>query len=320
MNLFAKAEQRADSLRFPGRPEAFRSPAASLRKFWNFYKAHAVSGLRAISKIPAAQERKAAMALYLKFTFRLFALPFIPTGRISQERVVGADMRVLDYGTFLTLIAEIFFRRIYYFVSKSPSPFILDAGSNIGMSILFFKHVYPQCRVIGFEPDLQTFEILEGNVQRNHWEHVQVFNKAVHVREEEIDFYTDANRAGSGKMSALKERFAGSDCLSVRRQTVQTIQLSRFVVEEVDLLKMDIEGLEVAVIQELADANKLKLIKQMFVEYHHHLNPHEDRLSQVLRILEENGFGYQLSSEANTPFTRDTVQPILIYAYQRHRR
>jgi FkbM family methyltransferase len=318
MNLFARVEQRSDSFRFPGRSEAFRAPVTSLRKFWNFYKTHAVPSLRAICKMPSAQERKTAFALYLKFTFRLLALPFIPAGRISKEKVMGADLRVLDYGTFLTLISEILFRRIYYFESDSVSPFILDAGSNIGMSILFFKHLYPRCRVIGFEPDPQTFEVLEGNVRRNHWERVQVFNKAVHARQGEIDFYTDANRAGSGKMSTRRERFAGCAGVSARTQKVETVQLSRFIREEVDLLKMDIEGSEGAVIQELADANKLTFIRQMFVEYHHHLSPHEDRLSQVLRVLEENGFGYQLCSEAGIPFTPNTIQPILIYAYRRH--
>jgi FkbM family methyltransferase len=317
MNISTKPELRFGSLRFPARMEAFQSPIISVRKFWNFYKMHVASGLRAISKITPARERNAAYWLYLKFVSRLFTLPFIPSGRVSRERVMGADLRVLDYGTFLTLISEIFFRRIYYFESDSLSPVILDAGSNIGMSILFFKHIYRQCRIIGFEPDPRTFEILQGNVLRNHWENVEVFNKALHATDGEIDFYTDANRAGSGRASALKERFSASAGQAVRCQAVKAVPLSRFVVKEVDLLKMDIEGSEGEVIQELSDANKLRSIKQILVEYHHHLKPDEDRLSQFLRVLEQNGFGYQVSSEASTPFKREVIQPILIYAYRR---
>jgi FkbM family methyltransferase len=315
VNSLAKTEERAGSWSFPARVEAFLSPAASLHKFWNFSRTHAAPGLRAICSIPSPKDRAAAFWLYSKFVSRLLLLPFIPADRTSRERVMGADLRVLDYGTFLTLISEIFFRRIYYFQSDSASPVILDAGSNIGMSILFFKRLYPQCRVVGFEPDPRTFEILEGNVRRNHWQDVEVFNQALYSTDGTIDFYSDASRAGSGRNSVLRDRVA--EPARRRCQIVQAVRLSRFVAGEVDLLKMDIEGSEGAVIQELSDANKLKFIKQMFIEYHHHLKPGEDRLSQVLRLLEENGFGYQVSCDAEMPFSRDRVQPILIYAYRR---
>ena len=317
MNTFLNPEQRAGPTRLLAGMETLRSPAASLRKFRRFCAAHVVSGLSAISRIPSASERNAAFWLYLKFVSRLFTAPFLPTGRISKEKVVGAELAVLDYGTFLTLLSEIFFRRIYYFESESPSPLILDAGSNIGMSILFFKHLYPRCRVVGFEPDPQTFEVLKSNIRQNRWDHVEVFNKALHSTDGEIAFYTEANRAGSGKMSTVRERFGNSPARFLRCQTVEAVQLSRFIVEEIDLLKMDIEGSERAVMKELSDANKLRFIKQIVLEYHHHLNPSEDRLSEVLRILEENGFGYQISSGATAPLAPYTIQPILIYAYRR---
>jgi Methyltransferase FkbM domain len=85
----------------------------------------------------------------------------------------------------------------------------------------------------------------------------------------------------------------------------------------VELLKMDIEGAETEVIEELAESGKLKFIKQMILEYHHHLNPEEDHLCRVLCALERSGFGYQISSMSAAPFVPKLVQPMLIYAYQR---
>jgi hypothetical protein len=59
---------------------------------------------------------------------------------------------------------------------------------------------------------------------------------------------------------------------------------------------MDIEGAEDLVINEIASQGKLKLINEMVIEYHHHLNPKEDNFSNIIKVLEANGFGYQISS------------------------
>jgi FkbM family methyltransferase len=311
-----KLENVSTSLRYPLAAEMFRSPAASFRKFRNFHKSHISSGLWEISTIPSVEGRNATFYLFLRFIAKLILFPLVPERRISDENILGSTMRVLDYRTFLGLISEIFFHRIYYFASSSASPLILDAGSNIGMSILFFKWLYPKSRVIGFEPDPQTFEVLQFNVRRNRFDNVELHNKALHSTPGEIDFYMDPDRAGSGKMSTVKERFTGPSARPVRSLKVEAVRLSPFIQEEVDLLKMDIEGAEVSVIQELADAGKLRLIKEMFVEYHHHLKSDEDHLSRMLRPLEENGFGYQISAPAAPQWARKSVQPILIYAYR----
>ena len=82
-------------------------------------------------------------------------------------------------------------------------------------------------------------------------------------------------------------------------------------------MKMDIEGAETLVIEELSKKNKLKLIKQMVIEYHHHIDPKDDKFSKILRILEENDFGYKISSTLKSPLNREKFQDILIYAYKK---
>ena len=66
-------------------------------------------------------------------------------------------------------------------------------------------------------------------------------------------------------MSMHHERLAGDEII------VPSRALSSVITREVDLLKMDIEGAETAVILELAASGKLKLIKQIHLEYHHHI-------------------------------------------------
>jgi FkbM family methyltransferase len=272
------------------------------------------SGFWAISRIPRAQGRGRIFRLYLKLIAKLYASSHSSHGDYPAENVLGARIRVLEYRAFVDVFSEIFVRRDYFFEAGSPAPVILDCGSNIGMSVLFFKQLYPASRIIAFEPDPETFNVLQWNIQNNHLENVELHNQAIYPTDGFVEFYSDPNHPGSLAMSTARERFPGREVISHK---VEAVRLSPFIEGEVDLLKMDIEGAELAVVIELAESGKLKWIQQMFIEYHHHMNPKEDHLSQLFRIFEENGFGYQIHCPFKRPFTRRAFQDIQIYAYRR---
>ena len=99
---------------------------------------------------------------------------------------------------------------------------------------------------------------------------------------------------------------------------MEAVRLSECLDEEVDFLKMDIEGSETAVLHELSSSGKLRRIRQMAVEYHHHLRPEADDLSGFLRVLEESGFGYQLQTRCfRRPLSGPRFQDVLIYAFRK---
>src|SRR5436189_6212019 len=52
-----------------------------------------------------------------------------------------------------------------YFLPPALKPkIILDIGSNIGASILYFHEKFPDAKIFGFEPHPDTFRVLEKNV------------------------------------------------------------------------------------------------------------------------------------------------------------
>ena len=62
-----------------------------------------------------------------------------------------------------------------YYVPSTLSPeVIVDIGSNIGASILYFRDLFPRAEIYGFEPHLETFEILRRNVE--NLPRVRIFN------------------------------------------------------------------------------------------------------------------------------------------------
>lgn len=231
---------------------------------------------------------------------------------LDIEDIIGYKVSHVNLKNLCQLYDEIFINCIYHFSTDNDKPLIIDCGSNIGMSILFFKNLYPGAKIIGFEPDKTTYEKLEENIRLNNLQHVTVHNRAVSDQIGTLTFYTNPDIIGSHVMSILDKRASG------KKVEVDVDKLSQYITEEVDLLKLDIEGSETSVVKELVEANKLRLIKEIIIEYHHHfLDRDTDNLSEFLLLLEKDGFGYQIASNVRIPFTRKVTNDLIIYAYRK---
>jgi FkbM family methyltransferase len=211
------------------------------------------------------------------------------------------------------MFEEIFLRGQYRFESQNPRPVIIDVGSNIGLSILFFKRLFPDAKVIGFEPDPETFEVLTMNVRNNQLDDVVLLNEAVHDGRASVDLYGDPDVPGSPQESTRSEKMVD------RTRTVRATRLSEHVVGPVDFLKLDVEGAERVVVDELEKSGRLPLVDRMAIEYHHHLDPDEDALSEILLALERSGFGYQLEARlgVSAGSCARGYQNVLVHAYRK---
>jgi FkbM family methyltransferase len=230
-----------------------------------------------------------------------------------SERLFNYRVKFSDYWRFIYLFENIFVQEEYFFKAANPAPRILDCGSNIGMSILYFKNLYPGCSVTGFEPDPVTFEILKGNMEANHIKDVELLNLALFPREGEIDFYVGPADSASLMMSVVPDLVKGN---AVK---VKTAPLSRFLDQPVDLVKMDIEGAELDVLHELVEKEKLKLVGAIILEYHHYLQPGISRLGELLKIFEDAGFYYHINSaEPVKHEEKGHGQGMIIYARRKN--
>jgi FkbM family methyltransferase len=225
--------------------------------------------------------------------------------------ILGFKMKFLRYQELSFLFREIFLGNEYYFVGENDSPYIIDCGSNIGMSILYFKVLYPHSRIVAFEPGEEPYFCLEENVKNNRLNSVTVYKAALSNKEGTIDLFYDQDNVGSLRMSTKQER------MPKQRRSVEASLLSKHIDQDVDFLKIDIEGTELEVIEELSDARKLRYVKQMVIEYHHHIVKGLDEFSRMLRLLEDAGFGYQIGSYLRGPLRREQFQDIIVYAYRK---
>jgi FkbM family methyltransferase len=196
----------------------------------------------------------------------------------SAGKVMDHIVTITDGPNFYMQYKDEFFRRIYHFKARRPDPLILDGGSNIGMSILYFKHVYPQARVLAFEPDPVIYQILKKNVARNHLSDVTILNAGLSAQSGTAFFTSDGSAGGH----------VGTSPNGV---TVQMHCLSDYLKEQVDFLKLNIEGDELPVLQEAAASGKLSNVQEMVLEYHG-WPMGEQRLGDILNLLRDQGFRY----------------------------
>jgi FkbM family methyltransferase len=239
-------------------------------------------------------------------------------GRLHRDRpvkVLGYNFKPFLPETLLYVFQEIFVDLNYVFKSSSAKPVILDCGSNIGLSILFFKTLFPEAQIVAFEPETRTFARLEENVSSNALSHVSLNRAAVGRDNGTIEFFFDPNEEGSPMASVDARRVPGAV-----GEKVPQVRLSDFVKGPVDYLKLDVEGAELAVLEDLASTGALRNIDQLVVECHHHIDPDEDSLSKILSILETANFGYQVDA-ACYPSWRErrgrAQQDVVLYAYRK---
>jgi len=78
----------------------------------------------------------------------------------------------------------------------SPGDTFVDVGANIGYyTVLAARKVGPQGRVFAFEPDPESFALLQRNVERNALSQVVVENKAAGAEKGKLElFLSTANR------------------------------------------------------------------------------------------------------------------------------
>ena len=279
--------------------------APFLSFFWNIAR-HIAFIFDSDSPIP----KNDLLLTYLNLKFQYVFLEKIPGRKMKNIKMLGLNIACSDLRTVIRLYEEIFIRNIYFFKAKTKKPKIIDCGGHIGMSVLYFKLLYPHSTILTFEPEKQTFEILQKNILNNKLKDVMIKNYALYDREGKLILYLKNNDPVSGTGGITPRK-------NYSPQTVQTITLSRYLRGKIDYLKMDVEGAEMKVFADLDKNKKLRFIEKLTLEYHHHLQPEEDKLSKMLEILEKNNFGYLINAYFPSNATHQKIQDVIIYAYQK---
>ena len=183
-----------------------------------------------------------------------------------QETKLGKFSVILPNSKeYHSIKREVWGSDIYHFETEKDSPLIMDIGSHIGISVLYFKAIYPNSKIFAFEPHPISFSILEENIFRNNLEDVTAINKAIWSQNGNKALYIDNTPNGwNSNTSFLEKSWTGKE--QTKKVIVETTTLDKYLYDNVDMLKIDTEGSELAILK--ANESILKRVSNILIEYH----------------------------------------------------
>jgi FkbM family methyltransferase len=176
----------------------------------------------------------------------------------------------------------------------SPGDVFVDVGANVGYDTLLASgRVGPTGKVVAIEASPRTFRLLTRNLELNDAANVRAVNVAVFGRVAKLDLYEGVEN-NIGSMTTLGSR-GGKRVTSVDAMPLDKI-LTADEISRLRLIKMDVEGAEPPILQNLLDALPLfPPTMDIIVE----VSPHDDHAawqSVFDRMRAAGFFAYEIEN------------------------
>ncbi len=242
-------------------------------------KLKAVQSTRRLSRVVAERAR--------------FALRVATRSRsIGRYHLAGADVVIhLRHGSVdVITLEEIFLRGHYEPPTEAASTLrqadrplrVVDLGANIGLFGALIRRTHPSAQMVAFEPDPTNAALLRRSIEANGGqERWQLIEACAAAEDGMVPFV--AHEDTSSRVVAD----AGAETM------VQAVDVFPFL-EDVDLLKIDIEGAEWPL---LTDPRfQVDVARVVALEYHPFGCPSPDAGAFARTLLEDRGFETAASS------------------------
>ena len=172
-----------------------------------------------------------------------------------------------------------------------PGMTVVDIGAHIGYYTLLAAGIIgPSGRVYAFEPDPTNFELLEFNALQNGYDKIRLTRKAVSSHLGASTLYLTS--LDTGRHSLVRH-----DIPLKGVETVETITLDGFFEDEgwptVDLIKIDVEGVEPDVLEGMDELLVRCPGLQMIIEFNPPLL--QNAGSEPMAVLQKlQSYGFEL--------------------------
>jgi len=207
---------------------------------------------------------------------------------ISDNRLHlwGSSLLYQSLPALITLIDEILLRREYHFRSSSEAPVVIDAGANIGLATYYVHRMCKARKIVCFEPNPDTYDLLKTNSSANRWP-TELHCAAVSTKDGHTPFVISNSMPLA---SAINPRQHSSDEQTI---VVPCVRLRSLLDQPIGLLKIDIEGAEADVLEDCEGA--LQSVENIFCEVHPVPGQSPSLLLRVLGVLERSGYMIHVS-------------------------
>jgi len=189
----------------------------------------------------------------------------------APNTLTGGSVYLRAGTTDLNVYDEIFIDKEYDINLDNPL-FIVDAGAHIGLSSVFFASKYPKATVVAIEPEPSNFNILVMNAK--NFTNIKPLRAGLWSRKTHLHIQ-DAN-VDTWSFRVLEDPSGeGIPALGIRDI------MSDFNAEQIDVLKIDIEGSELEVLNN--HHSWIDSVGTLIIELHDRFQPGcSDALSKAI--------------------------------------
>ena len=186
---------------------------------------------------------------------------------------------------------------------KNASVSILDVGANKGQSIDFFLGINPNAKITAFEPNKKLFQFLQEKYHSNA--NINLNNLGVSNTNGELEFNENILDETStfeslnldSKYLEKKAKVLGvtKESIIVDKYKVAVVTLSEFLKSNdnssLDVLKIDVEGHELQVLEGLfSNGNQIKIRLIQLESHNDDMYLSNSKHGDIDQLLNKNGY------------------------------
>lgn len=212
-------------------------------------------------------------------------------------------------------------RKFFDCLITSDVPTILDVGAHRGESVRYFKSIYPEARIFSFEPNPDSYDELLKVAQEFGTQALQV--AVGDTVEDECVYYRQSISHMGGLMPIYADsadslgyaRQAPNEAMIVRKTALDQIAVD-FGIDHVDILKVDVQGFELQVLQgasSLLSETDCVTIEVLLYDLYG-----KQSFAEVVRFMDEAGFDlWDVANLSKNPKNFRTDWMELVYRNRR---
>ena len=181
-------------------------------------------------------------------------------------------------------------------LDNSP-PVVFDVGAFIGDTIEQFKSSFPDSDIHAFEPFDESFIVLKNRFQKTD----KIFLNNIAIGDQSLaktNMYITQNKGSSSLLKPTKdanEFWEGNPLSTQEKVKVKTTTIDSYCqkhnIETIDILKIDVQGSELKVLQGAERLLKDRLVKLIFTEIS--IAPNykgQSEIDEIIKFLRENKY------------------------------
>lgn len=237
-------------------------------------------------------------------------IPFMQHGKNIKLDIIYDGYILLNYEDIrlklktdnaFYIVNEVFNNKIYNFNIKDEC-IVIDIGMNIAISTLFMALKPNVNKVYSFEPFKPTYElgIFNINLNKKLKNKIHAYNYGLGESDKKIELFYDENNMGG--MSTIHSNFRNDH--KVTRENIRIKNAANCIKHIIDLnknkkivLKIDCEGSEHEILNNLNNRNLLFEVNLIMMEWHNV----DDKII-IENILTNNNFEYICTGEKSGMF------------------